>query len=125
MIAIRLAKAQEKGQKRREAKPFVRMDNDSRPEKAFITERARRNGRANAASGRIMVSVPNDWFGPILPEHDPENNRVRSLLPWGCMKDCLIRGSALETGGRIEWIAVSMAHIFHMLPALLDKRTEV
>jgi hypothetical protein len=35
-----------------------------------------RNGRANAASGRIMVTVPNDHFGPILPMHDPSNNKV-------------------------------------------------
>jgi hypothetical protein len=35
-----------------------------------------RNGRANAASGRIMVNVPNDHFGPILPEHDHVNSKV-------------------------------------------------
>lgn len=30
-----------------------------------------RSGRANAASGRIMVTTPQDHFGPIPPEHDP------------------------------------------------------
>jgi hypothetical protein len=35
-----------------------------------------RNGRANAASGRIMVNVPNDHFGPILHEHDPTTGKV-------------------------------------------------
>ena len=30
-----------------------------------------RAGRANAASGRIMVTVPGDHFGPIPPEADP------------------------------------------------------
>lgn len=50
---------------------------ESRPAEAFTTERAVRNGRANAASGRIMVNVPNDHFGPILPEHDPVNGKVR------------------------------------------------
>jgi hypothetical protein len=52
---------------------------ESRPAEAFTTERAVRNGRANAASGRIMVNVPNDHFGPILPEHDPVNGKVRVL----------------------------------------------
>jgi hypothetical protein len=42
---------------------------------AFVTERAQRAGRANAASGRIMVSIPNDHFGPIGPEHDPSRGR--------------------------------------------------
>jgi hypothetical protein len=49
---------------------------ESRPAEAFTTERAVRAGRANAASGRIMVNVPNDHFGPILPEHDPTNGKV-------------------------------------------------
>ena len=46
------------------------LDKD-RPDEAFTTDRAVRAGRANAASGRIMVTVPGDWFGPIPPEHDP------------------------------------------------------
>lgn len=48
------------------------------PDEAFTTDRAQRAGRANAASGRIMVTVPNDHFGPILPEHDPEQGKVRA-----------------------------------------------
>lgn len=112
------------GQKKREAKPFVRMDNDSRPSKAFVTERAQRNGRANAASGRIMVNVPNDWFGPILPEHDPENKRVDTHMFVIMCKMCS-RVFVWEIGGRIEWIAVSMERIFRTWLALLDKRIEV
>lgn len=42
-----------------------------RPDEAYTTDRAVRAGRANAASGRIMVNVPNDHFGPIPPEADP------------------------------------------------------
>src|SRR4051812_35614518 len=42
--------------------------------KAFTTERAKRNGKANVASGRIFVTVAPDHFGPILPENDPERN---------------------------------------------------
>jgi hypothetical protein len=55
--------------------PLLPAD-ESRPAEAFTTERAVRSGRANAASGRIMVNVPNDHFGPILPEHDPVNGKV-------------------------------------------------
>jgi hypothetical protein len=41
-----------------------------------VTERAVRAGLANAASGKIMVSIPNDHFGPIEAKHDPSRNRV-------------------------------------------------
>ncbi|KAJ6802585.1 E3 ubiquitin-protein ligase ORTHRUS 2-like [Iris pallida] len=51
------------------------MRNDSRPEKAFTTERAKRAGKANACSGQIFVTVPPDHFGPIPPENDPKMNR--------------------------------------------------
>jgi E3 ubiquitin-protein ligase UHRF1 len=50
------------------------LRNEDRPDEAYTTERAQRTGRANAASGRIMVTVPNDHFGPIGPEHDPIRN---------------------------------------------------
>ena len=50
---------------------FERVRNKDRPDEAFTTDRAVRAGRANAASGRIMVTVPNDHFGPIPPEADP------------------------------------------------------
>lgn len=48
------------------------LRNEERPDEAYTTERAQRSGRANAASGRIRVNFPQDAFGPILPEHDPE-----------------------------------------------------
>ncbi|KAK6147970.1 hypothetical protein DH2020_018882 [Rehmannia glutinosa] len=41
------------------------LHNQDRPDKAFTTERAQRAGMANAASGRIFVTVPKDHFGPI------------------------------------------------------------
>ena len=59
-------------------KPYQRVNDSDRPKEAFTTERAVRNGRANAASGRILVDVPNDHFGPILPEHDPDRGQVSS-----------------------------------------------
>jgi hypothetical protein len=41
-----------------------------------------RSGRANAASGRIMVTTPQDHFGPIPPEHDPRGTvRFPSAAP--------------------------------------------
>ena len=48
-----------------------RVRDKDRPDEAFTTDRAVRAGRANASSGRIMVTVPNDHFGPIPAEHDP------------------------------------------------------
>ncbi|KAG2398300.1 E3 ubiquitin-protein ligase ORTHRUS 2 [Vigna angularis] len=49
--------------------------NQDRPDEPFTTERAQRNGRANAASGKIFVTVPTDHFGPITAEHDPMRNQ--------------------------------------------------
>lgn len=71
--AIRLAK---QGVRVEAAKSQVRINNSSRPDEAFTTDRAVRAGRANAASGRIRVTIPNDHFGPILAEHDPERGKV-------------------------------------------------
>lgn len=47
------------------------IQDKDRPDEAFTTDRAVRAGRANAASGRIMVTVPGDHFGPIPAEADP------------------------------------------------------
>uniref|UniRef100_A0A383VGC2 RING-type E3 ubiquitin transferase n=1 Tax=Tetradesmus obliquus TaxID=3088 RepID=A0A383VGC2_TETOB len=77
--AIRCAK---QGVKSDAAKTYNRIADESRPAEAFTTERAVRNGRANAASGRIMVNVPNDHFGPILPEHDPSNGKGVQVGDW-------------------------------------------
>jgi hypothetical protein len=85
------------------------------PDEAFTTDRAQRAGRANAASGRIMVTVPNDHFGPILPEHDPENGKVRAHVglpcggpaPHGAWRGCFawplgLLARARRGGGRRE-----------------------
>eukprot|EP00878_Enallax_costatus_P002906 GHUV01003100.1.p1 GENE.GHUV01003100.1~~GHUV01003100.1.p1 ORF type:complete len:864 (+),score=393.39 GHUV01003100.1:552-3143(+) len=77
--AIRCAK---QGIKSDAPKSYNRIADDSRPAEAFTTERAVRNGRANAASGRIMVNVPGDWFGPILPEHDSTNGKGVQVGDW-------------------------------------------
>ncbi|XP_027179330.1 E3 ubiquitin-protein ligase ORTHRUS 2-like [Coffea eugenioides] len=51
------------------------IHNQSRPDKAFVTERAKKSGKANACSGKIFVTIPHDHFGPIPPENDPERNQ--------------------------------------------------
>lgn len=56
----------------------TRIANAERPDEAFTTERAVKSGKANAASGRIFVTIPADHFGPITAEYDPEKNRVRT-----------------------------------------------
>ncbi|XP_057791489.1 E3 ubiquitin-protein ligase ORTHRUS 2-like [Salvia miltiorrhiza] len=50
------------------------LHDQDRPDTAFTTERAQRAGMANAASGRIFVTLPKDHFGPITAENDPERN---------------------------------------------------
>ena len=53
----------------------VPRGNEDRPESAYTTERAQRAGLANAASGRIFVTVPPDHFGPIPASADPTRQR--------------------------------------------------
>ncbi|GAB4845800.1 E3 ubiquitin-protein ligase ORTHRUS 2 [Ancistrocladus abbreviatus] len=47
------------------------VHNEDLPDKAFTTERAKKAGKANAKSGRIFVTIPNDHLGPIPAENDP------------------------------------------------------
>ena len=57
-----------------------KVSDKDRPDEAFTTDRAVRAGRANAASGRIMVTVPGDHFGPIPPEADPRGQVCIALV---------------------------------------------
>ncbi|KAJ1388571.1 Zinc finger, RING-type [Sesbania bispinosa] len=50
-------------------------NNQDKPDQPYMTDRAQRKGRANAASGKIFVTVPTDHFGPIPPENDPLHNK--------------------------------------------------
>jgi len=79
-FAIRLAKNPVKASG--QAKEYKRIDNEKRPDEAFTTEHAKRAGRANAASGRIMVTIPNDHFGPIPAEHDPDRGQGVLVGEW-------------------------------------------
>ncbi|XP_008222251.1 PREDICTED: E3 ubiquitin-protein ligase ORTHRUS 2-like [Prunus mume] len=73
--AIRIAK-QSNGfigeEQRAKVVQYVQIQNQNRPDKAFTTERAKKAGKANAASGRIFVTIPPDHFGPIPAENNPE-----------------------------------------------------
>ncbi|KAJ7957167.1 E3 ubiquitin-protein ligase ORTHRUS 2-like [Quillaja saponaria] len=61
------------------------VHNQNRPDQAYMTERAKRNGKANAASGKIFVTVPHDHFGPIPAENDPVRNE--GVLVGDCWAD--------------------------------------
>ncbi|PIN05843.1 Histone-lysine N-methyltransferase [Handroanthus impetiginosus] len=65
------------------------LHNQDRPDRAFTTERAQKPGMANAASGRIFVTVPKDHFGPIPAENDPVRNQgVLVGETWDMRMDC-------------------------------------
>ncbi|KAG2442977.1 hypothetical protein HXX76_003050 [Chlamydomonas incerta] len=48
---------------------------EDRPEEAFVTERAKRAGMANACSGALRMTSGPNHFGPIGPEFDPKRSR--------------------------------------------------
>ena len=74
VAAIRLAKVS-KSAAATTSKVFHFISNQDRPDKAFTTERAKKTGKANAASGKIYVTIPPDHFGPIPAENDPVRNQ--------------------------------------------------
>lgn len=85
VAAIRMAKVSENIGSGRTSKVYHFVHNQDRPEKAYTTERAQRQGKANAASGKIFVSVPPDHFGPIPAENDPD--RDQGVLVGECWED--------------------------------------
>ncbi|KAI3951202.1 hypothetical protein MKW92_046353 [Papaver armeniacum] len=75
-VAIRMAKvARNSGSVAGPVKVYHVVQNQSRPDEAFTTERAKKTGKANACSGKIFVTIPADHFGPILAENDPRRNQ--------------------------------------------------
>ncbi|XP_047322039.1 E3 ubiquitin-protein ligase ORTHRUS 2-like isoform X1 [Impatiens glandulifera] len=74
-VTIRMAKVSTKAPGVGEKRLYHFVHNQNRPEKAYTTERAKKAGKANACSGKIFVTVPPDYFGPILAENDPERNQ--------------------------------------------------
>ncbi|XP_007036699.2 PREDICTED: E3 ubiquitin-protein ligase ORTHRUS 2 [Theobroma cacao] len=84
---IRMAKLSKSNVIAESHKVFHFMHNQDRPDKAFTTERAQKAGKANAASGKIFVTVPPDHFGPITAENDPARNQ--GVLVGECWEDRL------------------------------------
>ncbi|KAF6169743.1 hypothetical protein GIB67_004135 [Kingdonia uniflora] len=77
-----------------EMSPFI--PHEIRPDKWYITERAKKTGKANACSGKIFVTVPPDHFGPIPAENDPDRNKgVRVGESWEDRMDCRQWGAHL------------------------------
>lgn len=76
VTGIRMAKiAQENGLRKTGETVYQYVNNQSKPDKAYTTERAKKSGKAYACSWKIFVTVPNDHFGPILADNDPERNQ--------------------------------------------------
>ncbi|KAK8599573.1 hypothetical protein V6N13_077492 [Hibiscus sabdariffa] len=82
---IRMAKLSRSNVAAGPLKVFHFVHNQDRPDKAFTTERAKKTGKANAASGKIFVTVPPDHFGPITAENDPSRNQ--GVLVGECWED--------------------------------------
>ncbi|XP_026451095.1 E3 ubiquitin-protein ligase ORTHRUS 2-like [Papaver somniferum] len=89
-VAIRMAKvARNSGSVEGPLKVYHVVQNQNRPDEAFTTERAKKTGKANAASGKIFVTIPADHFGPILAKNDPRRNQgVLVGESWGDRLEC-------------------------------------
>ncbi|XP_022929922.1 E3 ubiquitin-protein ligase ORTHRUS 2-like isoform X1 [Cucurbita moschata] len=87
VVAIRMAKLSKSLVSGGPQKVYHFVHNQNRPDKAYTTDRAQRNGKANAASGKIFVTIPSDHFGPIPAENDPERNQ--GVLVGECWEDRL------------------------------------
>lgn len=116
VIAIRMAKAAANAGESQSGPPkvYTYIPNQEKPDKAFMTDRAKRKGLSNAASGRIFVTVPPDHFGPILPENDPERHQgVLVGECWGDRMECRQWGAHLPhvagISGQSDYGAQSVA----------------
>uniref|UniRef100_A0A1J3DQJ8 RING-type E3 ubiquitin transferase n=1 Tax=Noccaea caerulescens TaxID=107243 RepID=A0A1J3DQJ8_NOCCA len=111
--AIRLARFS-KSAPRGNAKVYHFISNQNRPDQAFTTERAKKTGKANAASGKIYVTIPPDHFGPIPAENDPIRNQgVLVGEFWADRLDCRQWGAHFPhvagIAGQAEYGAQSVA----------------
>ncbi|KAL5711695.1 RING-type E3 ubiquitin transferase [Ranunculus cassubicifolius] len=114
VCAIRLAKLSNTNCSERQLKVNQFVHNQQLPNEAFTTDRAKRNGKANACSGKIFVTVPPDHFGPIPAENDPE--RKQGVLvgeSWEDRMECRQWGAHLPhvagIAGQSEYGAQSVA----------------
>jgi hypothetical protein len=55
--------------------PGKHTPDNERPDVAYMTENAKRQGLSNAASGRMRVTSCPHHFGPITAEYDPERGQ--------------------------------------------------
>ncbi|CAN6345568.1 unnamed protein product [Urochloa humidicola] len=86
---IRMAKISKNANSGGSSAPYQYIRNDDRPDKAFMTERAKKAGKANASSGQIFVTIAPDHFGPILAENDPRRSiGVRVGETWEDRLEC-------------------------------------
>ncbi|CAN1178523.1 E3 ubiquitin-protein ligase ORTHRUS 2 [Linum perenne] len=85
VAAIRMAKVSKTISEGAPAKVYHFVLNENRPDKAYTTERAIKTGKANAAGGKIFVTVAPDHFGPIPAENDPVRNQ--GVLVGECWED--------------------------------------
>ncbi|KAG6547454.1 hypothetical protein Mapa_010902 [Marchantia paleacea] len=77
-------------------KAYHHIENEKRPDRCFTSERAVKTGKANAASGKIFVTVPPDHFGPITAANDPERGQgVLVGESWADRMDCRQWGAHL------------------------------
>ncbi|KAL3701928.1 hypothetical protein R1sor_019950 [Riccia sorocarpa] len=101
VIAVRLAALAAKsssssGRPQGPPKAYIPIANENRPDKCFTSERAVKTGKANAASGKIFVTVPPDHFGPIPAENDPDRGQgVLVGESWPDRMDCRQWGAHL------------------------------
>lgn len=87
VVAIRMAKMSKSNLSDGPPKVYHFVRNQDRPDKAFTTDRAQKSGKANAACGKIFVTIPPDHFGPIPAENDPERNQ--GVVVGECWEDRL------------------------------------
>ncbi|KAI3891127.1 hypothetical protein MKW98_007432 [Papaver atlanticum] len=68
VVAICVAKvAQKNDSKETEETVYEYVRNQNKPDLAYTIEWAKKSRKANACSGKIFVTVPQDHFGPIRP----------------------------------------------------------
>ncbi|KAK1259641.1 E3 ubiquitin-protein ligase ORTHRUS 2 [Acorus gramineus] len=75
VAAVRMARSKSTPSGADPSKGYNFVHNQNRPDKAYTTERAKKAGKSNAASGKIFVTIAPDHFGPILAENDPVRNQ--------------------------------------------------
>ncbi|KAI4308513.1 hypothetical protein L6164_031576 [Bauhinia variegata] len=121
-MAIRVAKRSRSngGGAAVQPRPYNYLNNDDRPDEAFTTERAKKAGKANASSGRILVTTHHEHFGPILAEHDPTRNRgILVGDTWFHRLDCRqwgvhrphVAGIAGQSGYGAQSVAISGGYV--------------